>query len=388
MAKETNPFIVTGKIEPQYFCDRIQESARLVKSITNGNNMVIISPRRMGKTGLIQFCYEKTEIKNHYYTFFIDILHTSSLREFTYILGKEIFETLTPLSKKMAILFIQTLKSISGKFGFDPLTSLPTFNVELGDIDRPEYTLEEIFRCLAAADKPCIVAIDEFQQISKYSEKNIEALLRTHIQKISNSNFIFAGSERTMMQTMFLSSSRPFYRSSDIMELNAIDKDLYVSFIIEHFENRNRKIKTENVDKVYDLFRGHTFYIQKTFNESFADTSEGDECTQEIIRIAIDSMIAYNETIFREILSNIPEKQKMLLYAIAKEGEATQILSADFINRHRLATASSIQAAAKQLLEKDHITEVNKVYSVTDKLFAMWINRVYGESTAELRIKN
>lgn len=379
MPKKINPFIVTGKIEPPYFCDRVQESTRLVKSITNGNNMVIISPRRMGKTGLIQFCYEKTEIKSHYYTFFIDILHTSSLREFTYILGKEIFEMLIPRSKKMTTLFLQTLKSISGKFGFDPLTSLPTFNVELGDIDRPEYTLEEIFRYLEAADKPSIVAIDEFQQISKYPEKNIEALLRTYIQKTTNSHFIFAGSERTMMQTMFLSSSRPFYRSSDIMELNAIDKEIYVPFIIGHFESRNRKIKTENVNKVYDIFKGHTFYIQKTFNESFADTSEGDECTQEIIQTAIDSMIAYNETMFREILSNIPEKQKMLLYAIAKEGDATQILSTDFIKRHHLSTASSIQAAAKQLLEKDHITEVNKVYSVTDKLFAMWINRVYGE---------
>mgnify|MGYP000764071790 CR=1 FL=1 len=192
MAKEINPFIVTGKIEPEYFCDRVKESERLVKSLTNGNNLVIISPRRMGKTGLIRFCYEKPEIKEEYYTFFIDILHTSSLREFTYLLGKEIYETLLPRSKKMASLFIQTLKSINGKFGFDPLTNLPTFNLELGDIDRPEYTLEEIFQCLIAADKPCIVAIDEFQQIAKYPEKNIEALLRTHIQKIENSNFIFA----------------------------------------------------------------------------------------------------------------------------------------------------------------------------------------------------
>ena len=79
MAKTTNPFIVTGKIEPEYFCDRVTESARLVKSVTNGNNMVIISPRRMGKTGLIQFCYDKPEIADEYYTFFIDILHTSSL---------------------------------------------------------------------------------------------------------------------------------------------------------------------------------------------------------------------------------------------------------------------------------------------------------------------
>lgn len=381
MTKEINPFIVTGKILPEFFCDRVVESERLIRSVTNGNNLVIISPRRMGKTGLIRFCYEKPEIKESYYTFFIDILHTSSLREFAYILGKEIFDTLAPRSKKMASLFVQTLKSISGKFGFDPLTSLPTFNIELGDIDRPEYTLEEIFRYLAAADKPCIVAIDEFQQISKYPEKNIEALLRTHIQKITNSNFIFAGSERSMMQAMFLSAARPFYRSADVMELNAIEKDIYVPFIVEHFESRKRKINSEDVIKVYDLFKGHTFYIQKTFNECFADTPIGNECTLETIRAAIDSMIAYNDTIFREILSNIPEKQKELLYAIAKEGNAKQILSGEFIKRYSLASSSSVQAATKKLLDRDLITETDKIYSVTDKLFAMWINRVYGDNT-------
>ena len=168
MAMKTNPFIVTGKIAPEYFCDRVAESARLIKSITNGNNLVIISPRRMGKTGLIQFCYDKPEIRGEYYTFFIDILHTSSLRELSYLLGKEIYETLLPRSRKMARLFIQTLKSISGKFGFDPVSNLPTFNLELGDIERPEYTLDEIFQYLSHADKRCIVAIDEFQQIAKY----------------------------------------------------------------------------------------------------------------------------------------------------------------------------------------------------------------------------
>lgn len=239
MAKVKNPFIVTGKIEPEYFCDRVNESTRLIKSITNGNNLVVISPRRMGKTGLIQFCYDKPEIANEYYTFFIDILHTSSLREFTYLLGRTIYDTLLPRSHKMVGLFIQTIKSINGKFGFDPITNLPTFNLELGDIEKPEYTLEEIFRYLANADKPCIVAIDEFQQIAKY-----------------------------------------------------------------------------------------------------------------------------------------PEKQKALLYAIAKDVEATQITSAQFIKRHALSSASSVQAAMKKLLDRDTITEINKVYSVTDMLFGMWINRM------------
>ncbi len=378
MAKEKNPFIVTGKIESEYFCDRITESARLIKSITNGNNLVIISPRRMGKTGLIQFCYDKPEIRDGYYTFFIDILHNTSLREFTYLLGREIYETLLPLSKKMAHLFIQTIKSLNGSFGFDPMSGMPTFSIELGDIVKPEYTLSEIFQYLAQADKPCIVAIDEFQQISKYPEKNIEALLRTHIQKINNCNFIFAGSERHIMQEMFTSSARPFHHSADILELRAITSNIYIPFIVNHFKKCNRSIEDTNVEKVYNLFKGHTYYIQKTFNEAFADTPIEQECTADTIQSAIDSMIAANDTIFREILSNIPDKQKELLYAIAKDGEAEHITSATFIKRHKLKSASSIQSAVKKLLEKDIITEINKTYSLTDKLFAIWINGIYG----------
>lgn len=378
MATRINPFIVTGKIAPEYFCDRVAESDRLIKSITNGNNLVIISPRRMGKTGLIQFCYDKPEISKDYYTFFIDILHTSSLREFTYLLGKEIYERLLPRSRRMAKLFVQTLKSISGKFGFDPVFNLPTFSIELGDIERPEYTLEEIFQYLDHADKRCVVAIDEFQQIAKYPEKNIEALLRTHIQKQGNSNFIFAGSERHMMQEMFSSAARPFYHSADMLELKAIAPEIYIPFVVNHFKKCRRHIEAANVEKVYNLFKGHTYYIQKTFNEAFADTPEGGECTIETIRDAIDEMIASNDTIFREILSNVPEKQKTLLYAIAREGEAERITSADFIKRHSLTSASSVQSATKKLLEKDLITEINKVFSVTDKLFAMWINKIYG----------
>ena len=378
MATKINPFIVTGKIAPEYFCDRVTESARLMKSITNGNNLVIISPRRMGKTGLIQFCYDKPEISREYYTVFIDILHTSSLREFTYLLGKEIYETLLPRNRRMVKLFMQTLKSISGKFGFDPVFNLPTFNIELGDIERPEYTLDEIFRYLDRADKRCIVAIDEFQQIAKYPEKNIEALLRTHIQKQMNGNFIFAGSERHMMQEMFSSAARPFYHSADMLELKAIPLEIYLPFVVNHFEKCQKHIDAANVEKVYNLFKGHTYYMQKTFNEAFADTPENAECTVDTIRDAIDDMVVSNDTIFREILSNIPEKQKILLDAIAREGETERITSAEFIKRHSLVSASSVQSATKKLLEKDFITEINKVYSITDKLFSMWINKIYG----------
>ena len=377
MAKEINPFIVTGKIEPEYFCDRVKESERLVKSLTNGNNLVIISPRRMGKTGLIRFCYEKPEIKEEYYTFFIDILHTSSLREFTYLLGKEIYETLLPRSKKMASLFIQTLKSINGKFGFDPLTNLPTFNLELGDIDRPEYTLEEIFQCLIAADKPCIVAIDEFQQITNYSEKNVEALLRTHIQHCNNAQFIFAGSQRHTMGNMFLSASRPFYQSVSMMHLESIAIEKYIDFARNHFKKADRTITPETIRIVYEKFDGVTWYVQKTLNVLFAFTPVGATCDESMVEPAIVSVVDSYRFNYQETLFRLPERQKELLIAIAKEGNAKSITSGEFVKRYSLTSPSSVQAAAKGLLEKDFITLFNGSYSIYDKFFEIWLRENY-----------
>lgn len=101
MARVKNPFVVTGKIEKEYFCDRVVESKTIEKAISNGNNLVLISPRRMGKTGLVRYCYDFEFDKDEYYTFFIDILHTTSLQEFTYLLGRKIYETVLPKSKKM-----------------------------------------------------------------------------------------------------------------------------------------------------------------------------------------------------------------------------------------------------------------------------------------------
>ncbi len=376
MEQEQNPFIIIGKIKPEYFCDRVEESARIIRSVENGNNLVLISPRRMGKTGLIQFCYEEPQISNKYFTFFIDILHTSSLREFTFLLGHEIFRTLLPAGQKVLQTFMQTLKSLNGSFGFDVQTGLPTFNIALGDISQPEYTLEEIFSYLSHTEKPCIVAIDEFQQINRYPEKNIEALLRTYIQKMGNTHFVFAGSERHIMQEMFTSNARPFYRSADILELKAIEKDVYVPWIVNHFVSNQREIDENDVVWIYELFKGHTYYIQKVFNEAFADTPRGEICTREMLQNAIDRILDSTDTIYREILSNIPEKQKELLYAIARADEAERVTSSEFVKRHKLTSASSVQSAVNKLLEKDIITQINKTFSLTDKFFAMWIRRL------------
>ena len=383
MKKIVNPFIVSGKIEPKYFCDRASESANLIKSLTNGNNLVLISPRRMGKTGLIHYCYDKEPFCDYYHTIFIDILHTTSLREFTFLFGKIIFEAIMPLGQKMLTSFVQTLKSLSGKFSIDLVTNMPTFNLELGDITRPALTLEEIFSYLEHADKPCIVAFDEFQQIAHYPEKNIEALLRTHVQQATNTHFIFAGSEYHIMQEMFISSAKPFYNSADTLELKAIDIQVYTQFVIEHMKSGNRIISPDLVQAVYRLYRGNTYAMQKTFNDLYSITDEGTVVTIDMIITAINNVIDSKEPMFREQLSNIPDKHKPLLYAIAQEGEAERMTSAKFVKEHKLASASAVQYATTQLLNKGVITKLAGKYSLNDPFFALWINRLYGIKTLQ-----
>ena len=371
-----NPFVITGRIPEAYFCDRRAETQKMIRALTNGDNICLMSPRRMGKSKLIQFCYDKSEMHEAYYTFYIDILHTSSLAEFTYVFGQKVFDTLRSNSEKMLRTFVQGLKSLNAKFGFDAGSNMPTFSIELGDIVRPEYTLSEIFACLEEADRPCIVAFDEFQQICRYPEKNIEALLRSHIQHLSNVNFIFAGSERHLISEMFLSSAKPFYNSTCQLELYPIVPEEYIPFVCKWFRAFDKRIAEEEVEKVYQLFEGNTYCMQRTFHEAFINTSSGEACTQEIVRRSIADIIEDNGHAYSRMLSQIPTRQKELLYAIAKDGKAEKITGGAFIKRHTLLSASSVQAAMKKLLELDLITQDDGFYTIPDRFLLLYIRQL------------
>ena len=378
MSRVKNPFITSGYVSDEYFCDRERESVELIRSITNGQNIAIISPRRMGKTGLIEHCFHHQEIANEYYTFFIDIYATGSVREFVFALGKQIFETLKPKGKKFIDNFFATITSLRPAFKLDSITGAPTFDIGIGNILQPEYSLEQIFSYLESADKRCIVAIDEFQQIEKYPEKNIEALLRTHIQRCKNTNFVLAGSQRHMMQNMFFSASRPFYQSVGVLNLDTIIPEKYVPFIQKHFAIADKTLTQENVLRVYNLFEGHTWYVQYIFNRLYSLTDSGEVCSMGFITETIDDTLISYETIFRGMLSLLQERQKELLYAIAKEGKATGVTSAAFIKKHGLQSASSVQTSLKQLLDKEIITREENTFQVYDRFLGLWLSKAYG----------
>lgn len=383
MENPRNPFILGHRISRPYFCDRENEERRLVSAVINGRNVVLISPRRMGKTSLVYVSLHDSEaIQDEYVTVFLDILQTGTLSEFTYLLGKAVFDALLPKGQTKVRGFLAALKSLKGSFGFDPISGTPTFDIQLGDIRQPEYTLQEIFGYIEESDRQVVIVIDEFQQITKYPEQNTEAILRSHIQRLSRASFVFAGSERTILQDMFVSSSRPFYNSAETMHLGPIPEDVYVEFAGNLFRERERDVEPEPVRRAFRLFDGNTFYMQRTMNGAFAETASGTVCGAETIRRVIRTMLESGEVVYREMLSNISYSQKATLYAVAQERLVENPLGAEFINKHSLKSASSVQNALSKLVSSGIVTRTTDGYSLSDPMLRIFINGLY--STPEI----
>lgn len=378
--KLRNPFVTIGDIPTEYFCDRQKETAYIMRTLINESNLVLMSPRRMGKSKLVQHVFKQAEINDNYYTFYIDLLHTTSLRELTFTFGKTVFDQLKTRSQKAALSLLQALRSLTGSFGFDSVTNLPTFTLEMGRIVQPEFTLQEIFDWLNQADKPCIVCFDEFQRITSYTdnrEAQVEALLRGHIQHLSNVRFIFSGSERHLLDEMFYSKAKPFYNSANQLSLAAIDPEVYQEFATKWFEAYGKSIHTDAIRHYYETFEGTTFYLQKLMHEAFIDCQPGDVCDDALLATTLENMLEEQHETYMKLLGTLSERQKEALYAIAREGRASKIMSAAFLKKYALASSSIMQTAVKRLVESEIITQMNGEYYVSDILFKIFLQRLF-----------
>ena len=374
MVKEQviNPFFIGKYIGDHYFCDREKDTQALVKHIINGRNIALISPRRLGKSGLIHHTFNRPEIKDSYITIYVDIYSTQNLAEFAKALSEAIIRTIK-IEKNWPEKFLAFMKSLKLGFKIDSISGEPAIDICVGDIEFPEKTVRELFEYLEILPRPCILAIDEFQQIREYPEKGVEAYIRTIVQGCPHTSFIFCGSKRHIMTDMFFSPSKPFFQSVISQSLHPIPMDVYIDFAGRLFAERGKFLDKFAAEVVYKMFDGCTWYIQMMMNEMFALTEKGSVCTTEYIDFAWDNIIMSQEDRYQSILYHLAPKQKQILYAIAKDGKAANITSSDFIKRHRLVSASSVQAAIKPLLKHDIITCEEGTFRIYDYFFAAYL---------------
>lgn len=372
-----NPFYLIPHTPKAYFCDRAQETEDILRFLENGSNVTLISPRRYGKTGLIYHIFDSLkEQKKKVELFYADIYATSCVDDFIAVLAEAVSKEL----KKDTLVksFFQKLGSIRPVFSQDPLSGEPKLSFTFQTDAQRRYSLKALLEFLEHRPTKVIVAIDEFQQIREYEGPSMEALLRTHIQPLTNVQFIFSGSKKHTMAEMFTAENSPFYESASLYTLEKIDRDAYANFIKEQFSAQKKTISPEAIDFILEWSRCHTFYTQSLCNRVFSAVKTEAALVDALI--SADAILKENSSAFMERRALLTPKQWKFLTAVAKEGEVSEPTGASFLQKYGLGAPSSAVRILNALTEKELLLETKSLdgssYCVYNVFFSRWLERL------------
>ena len=370
----TNPFIYQGYESPKYFCDREVETKTLLAHLKNGRNVTLISPRRIGKTGLIKNTfYHLKEQEKDATCLYIDIFATKNLHDFVELLGIMVINEIVRKNASFIEKTISFFSALRPVLSMDPLTGEPSVSITV-EPSKEDITIQSIFNYLNDSEQEVYIAIDEFQQIAEYPEKGTEALLRSYIQFAQHVHFIFSGSKFHLMAEIFGSPKHPFYQSTEMMGLKPLDSDVYYDFCLQFFKEKGGNIEKDIFEYLYNMFEGHTWYIQCIMNRLYEANTNVESIEQ--VNAAILSILAGREPQFESLSQFFTGNQFSLLKAIAKEGIVAQPTAGRFIKSHNLSGASSTKAALKVLEDKELVYRKPEGYIIYDRFMDLWLKRL------------
>jgi len=367
--KLRNPFITEGYAGKAYFCDREEETSDIMIALGSGRNVTLMSPRRMGKTGLIKHVFELSKAKG-VKCFYIDILNTRNLNQFIQLFARALLGGLDGPVTTAFNAFAKAFKSCRPTLTPDEITGIPTLSLDISPGEEA-HTLKEVFDYLAQKGQECYVAIDEFQQITEYPETNVEALLRSYIQFVPLVTFIFAGSRKHLMQEMFTSPKRPFYQSTQSQSLKPIRADKYYEFAAGWFKKSGRELPRECFDHIYNTVMAHTWYIQYWLSILY-DYAPG-HVTMADVDNALKKILELEDDNFYQYTTLLTKTQLQITTAIARERSVSRPLANEFVQKHNLPATSTIKSAIEQLLKKEILIEERGAYSVYNRFFMLWL---------------
>lgn len=373
-----NPFVIKPYESKDLFCDREEELGLIVQGCINHTDMTLISQRRMGKTGLILRLFDELhETMPNWHTIYVDIYASRSIDDFIKLLAEaamKAFHPQTSIGEK----FITFVKSLRPQLSFDTITGEPQLQIAYQTPHEKEYTLRGLFDFLDAQGEPVVIAIDEFQQIRDYPEKNMEALLRSYIQQTHHLTFIFCGSKKHLMADIFANEKKPFYSSTRFFSLGKISETAYENFIRHHFSVHDRTINDESIQFILDWTRRHTYYTQQLCHTIFANGDE--DVTLDVVKVSCEQLMRQGEAVYLQYRQMLTDKQWNFLIAVAKEGSVKQITASAFLKRHKIGTPSVSRRLAEALVGKGLLDDDAQLdgttYTVSDVFFSHWMERL------------
>jgi uncharacterized protein len=366
------PFPLTGYHGPEYFCDRDQELKQMITNIRGNQSTTLVALRRLGKTALIHHLFH--HLGARYIKIYIDILPTESLNDLLNQLSTAMISQYSERSKIGKKIW-QLIRSLRPVISYDALNGTPQVTLKTTPTESKK-TITQIFAVLEEQPKPVVIAIDEFQQILEYPEKQTDAWLRSVVQQLKNCCFIFSGSQQHLMTDLFTNPARPFFRSTSLLKIGKINPEIYSGFILNQFKKQSISISKETVDEILNWTNLHTWYVQLLCNRLFLSAEKS--ITSESWKKEAIKILKEQEFVFYGYREMLTKPQWELLKAVAREIAVYQPTSSDFIGRHQLGNASTVLQSLRSLIKKELVyRELDEngepYYGIYDILLGQWL---------------
>ena len=376
MEKPSNPFGINYYLGPEYFCDREAETDILLANIAQQKHTAFFALRRLGKSSLVHHVFHLLRRKPNVKCIYIDIYATQNLKDLSNQLANSIYN-LFPEKRGIGKSFWDFIKLFRPVLTMDELTGNPELSLDIAQPKQLEKTIPQLLLFLDQQNVKTVIALDEFQQILTYPEKNVEAILRTVMQQVKNITFVFCGSNQAMMHEIFNSAKRPFYSSCASLHLDYIHRTLYHDFIKNTFTTHKYKIENDSIDYILDYTDAYTYYTQRLCHDLFElriKTIRQEQIHQVILSIFYEMQGNFFQ--YRNLLTST---QWQLLHAIALEEKVTQPYAKQFIQKYHLGSSAIVKRSLESLIEKEMIYKngvAEKLhYAVYDKFLMRWLQR-------------
>ncbi len=372
-----SPFQYGTIVSKESFVNRVEERKQLKELLGAGINVMLISPRRWGKSSLVKVAMEELmQTEKNVRVCFIDAFSIKTEVEFYRTFAREVITSAaSTLERRLEDVkhFLQgispsiTLKSDST----DTLSFDLKFELEERDVmeilDLPE-------KIASAKGLRLIICIDEFQQLAQLAGyKALEGKMRSVWQKQHQVSYCFYGSKRHMMMDIFNNSSNPFYRFGQVLFLQKIKKAEWIPFIVNSFHKTNKSISEQQAERLCDIVKCHSWYLQQLCYFIWSGTV--DNVTDEIIEIRTRQLIDTNMPMFMNDTENLTGPQTAMLRAIA-DGEY-RFNSSAVVRKYELGSAQTITRNKRMLAERDFIEKEGNKYIFSDPIFELWFRRDY-----------
>lgn len=371
------PFIF-GKIATEKnFTDREKETADLVRNFTSLINTIIISPRRWGKSSLVNKAAKLAMNQDSRLRIcHIDLFNVRDEEHFYSLLAQKVISaTSTKWEDAVASaksMFSHLVPKIS--IGSDP-TNEVSIDFDWETVKQnPDEVLDFAEKIAQKKGLKIVICVDEFQNISEFTDADyLQKKLRSHWQRHQSVAYCLYGSKRHMMMEVFTNSSKPFYKFGNLMFLDKIDTHCLVEFFQRRFADTNKRINDDAANLIVQLVENHPYYAQQLAQQSWLRTK--DVCRVEIVREAHAALVEQLSLLFVTITETLTTQQLNYLKALIAKEKA--ITSTDVMHRYKISSTTSIARSKAALIKNDILDNMAGEISFQDPIYAYWLKTEY-----------